>query len=93
MCHGHPPCKSDTSVDSKTLNEQKLLSTHPCAEGKMLWYASYKALNIHPQLLINRREMMEKCPEMAECYVDIVSAAHFSHAAQDLNAKLEQPKI
>jgi hypothetical protein len=34
--------------------------------------------------------MLEKCPEMAECYVDIISAAHFSHAAQELNAKLEQ---
>lgn len=88
MCHGHPPCNSNASVDSKTLNEQTL-STHPHAEGKMLWCTSYKALNINPQLLINRREMLEKCPEMAECYVDIVSAAHFSHAAQELNAKLE----
>jgi hypothetical protein len=35
--------------------------------------------------------MLEKCPEMAECYVDIISAAHFSHAAQELNEKLEQP--
>jgi len=48
-----------------------------------------KHLNVHPQLLIYGSKVLEKCPEMSESYIYVLSTAHFSHTAHTYMLRVE----